>query len=146
MIKFREHKYNFVPIEPFRDWVEDIPVRGFGIFSSAESLDNQEAAAASAKQKKKHNKTGSGDSSKASKGGKSKSEIVGRHKEKVAASEDDEVNAERDDPCKAPKTQVEEWEGEGSRRDKRERSQQCVVPYDDKLLWEVSLRIEPRPS
>ena len=140
MIKFREHKYNFVPIEPFREWVEDIPVRGFGIFSSTESLDTQEAAAAaSAKQRKKRNKTGSGDSSKASKSGKSKSEIVGRHKEKVAAPGDDEVNAERDDPCKAPKTSAAGFRV-------REKSQQRVVPYDDKLLWEVSLRIEPRPA
>ncbi|ELR17895.1 RasGEF domain containing protein [Acanthamoeba castellanii str. Neff] len=155
MIKFREHKYNFVPIEPYREWVEDIPVRGFGIFSSAESTpDHQEASAAAGKQKKKHNKTGSGDNSKAS---KSKSEIVGRHKEKVAPDDDNEVNAERDDPCKAPESsaagftrsdaaQVEEWEGEGSRRDKREWVQQRVVPYNDKLLWEVSLLIEPRPS
>jgi hypothetical protein len=154
MIKFREHKYNFVPIEPYREWVEDIPVRGFGIFSAESTPDHQEASAAAAKQKKKHNKTGSGDNSKAS---KSKSEIVGRHKEKVAPDDDNEVNAERDDPCKAPENsaagftrsdaaQVEEWEGEVSRRDKREWVQQRVVPYNDKLLWEVSLLIEPRPS
>jgi hypothetical protein len=102
MIKFREHKYNFVPIEPYRQWVEDIPQRSFGIFHHVGSPESREQGSSG-----KGNKTRS------------------------SSREEDAVSMSMDDRRHG-----------GDDEDKKE--QQQVVAYDDKLLWEISLRLEPR--
>lgn len=83
MIRFKEYRYNFVPIEPYRQWIEDLPLRAYGIFSLVESTEGQRSPHKNKEQEKQD-----GTSLKDSKSKKSRSNVVDDERSEIVPYND----------------------------------------------------------